>query len=199
MKFLKLFESKYYDEFEKLKQITGVNEIEDDIKDTIQDLRDDIDFFRFTNPQTLLQLTYQRKHKRTTTIGLDCYQSIINQNHRILAADGSYITTFLDKLTYGESLYFFKEFRFQLLSSDVQASKKDLNTMKKLKESLLILFKRLDSLGFIPILSYQLNQSNDIINSINSGKIETGIDSLNAVFKELEDLINRSLDSPGRG
>ena len=71
--------------------------------------------------------------------------------------------------------------------------------MKKLKESLLILFKRLDSLGFIPILSYQLNQSNDIINSINSGKIETGIDSLNAVFKELEDLINRSLDSPGRG
>ena len=44
MKFLKLFESKYYDEFEKLKQITGVNEIEDDIKDTIQDLRDDIDF-----------------------------------------------------------------------------------------------------------------------------------------------------------
>ena len=59
MKFLKLFESKYYDEFEKLKQITGVNEIEDDIKDTIQDLRDDIDFFRFTNPQTLLQLTYQ--------------------------------------------------------------------------------------------------------------------------------------------
>ena len=151
MKFLKLFESKYYDEFEKLKQITNVNEIEDDIKDTIQDLRDDIDFFRFTNPQgiingTGLQLTYQRKHKRTTTIGLDYYQSIINQNHRILAADGSYITTFLDKLTYGESLYFFKVFQFQLLSSDVQASKEDLNTVKKLKESLLILFKRLESL-----------------------------------------------------
>lgn len=199
MKFLKLFESKYYDEFEKLKQITGVNEIEDDIKDTIQDLRDDIDFFRFTNPQTLLQLTYQRKHKRTTKIGLDWYQNIINQNHRISAADGSFITTFLDKLTYGESLYFFKVFQFQLLSSDIQASKEDLNTVKKLKESLLILFKRLESLGFIPILSYQLVQSNDIINSINSGKIPTGMDSLNKVFVELEDLIHHKLDSPGRG
>jgi hypothetical protein len=28
MKFLKLFESKYYDEFEKLKQITGVDNIQ---------------------------------------------------------------------------------------------------------------------------------------------------------------------------
>jgi hypothetical protein len=199
MKFLRLFESKYYDEFEKLKQVTGVNEIEEDIKDTIQDLRDDIDFYRFTNPQTLLQLTYQRKVKRTTTIGLDYYQSIINQNHRILAADGSFITTFLDKLTYGESLYFFKVFQFQLFSSDVQASKEDLTTMKKLKESLLILFKRLESLGFIPILSYRLGQSNEIINSVNSGKIPTGVDSLNDIFIELEELIHQSLDSPSRG
>jgi len=79
MKFLKLFESKYYDEFEKLKQITGVDEIEDDIKDTIQELIDDFNFFRFNNPQTLLQLTYQRKVKRTTSIGLDYYQKIIKE------------------------------------------------------------------------------------------------------------------------
>jgi hypothetical protein len=194
MKFLKLFESKYYDEFEKIKQITGVNEIEDDIKDTIQDLHDDIDFYRFQNRQTLLQLTYQRKLKRTTTIGLDYYQKIVDENNRISAAEGSFITTFLDKLTYGESLYFFKVFHFQPLSGDIKASQEDLNTVKKLKESLLILFKRLESLGFIPILSYKLDQSNDIINSVNSGKISTGIDSLNAAFNELEALVKSTLE-----
>ena len=194
MKFLKLFESKYYDEFEKLKQITGVDEIEDDIKDTIQELIDDFNFFRFNNPQTLLQLTYQRKVKRTTSIRLDYYQKIVDENNRISAAEGSFITTFLDKLTYGESLYFFKVFRFRPLSSDIKASQEDLNTVKKLKESLLILFKRLESLGFIPILSYKLDQSNDIINSVNSGKISTGIDSLNAAFNELEALVKSTLE-----
>jgi hypothetical protein len=50
MKFLKLFESKYYDEFEKIKQITGVNEIEENaafnelealVKSTLEDEDDD--------------------------------------------------------------------------------------------------------------------------------------------------------------
>lgn len=99
MKFLKLFESKYYDEFEKLKQITGVNEIEEDIADSIQELQDNIDFYQFTCPQTLLQLSYQRKVKRTTYINLEYYQEIINRNQRILAQDGTYITGFLDQLT----------------------------------------------------------------------------------------------------
>jgi hypothetical protein len=194
MKFLKLFESKYYDEFEKLKQITGVDEIEDDIKDTIQELIDDFNFFRFNNPQTLLRLNYQRKVKRTTSIGLDYYQKIVDQNDRISAAEGSYITGFMDKLTYGESLYFFKVFQFQLLSIDIKASQEDLNTMKNLKESLLIVFKRLEYLGFTPILSYQLGQSNAIINSVNSGKIEIGIDSLNTVFNELEASVKSTLE-----
>jgi hypothetical protein len=193
MKFLKLFESKYYDEFEKLKQITGVNEIEDDIKDTIQDLRDDIDFFRFTNPQTLLQLTYQRKHKRTTTIGLDYYQSIINQNHRILAADGSYITTFLDKLTYGESLYFFKVFQFQLLSTEVESSKEeDLEILKKLESPLENLVKRLESLGFIPIISTRLQEYNTLMKSFESNQIKTGLESINIFFTEIQDSISWS-------
>jgi hypothetical protein len=194
MKFLKLFESKYYDEFEKLKQITGVDEIEDDIKDTIQELIDDFNFFRFNNPQTLLQLTYQRKVKRTTSIGLDYYQKIVSQNDRISAAEGSYITGFMDKLTYGESLYFFKVFQFQLLSIDIKASQEDLNTMKNLKESLLIVFKRLEYLGFTPILSYQLGQSNNIINSVNSGKIPIGVNSINTIFNELEALVKSTLE-----
>jgi hypothetical protein len=194
MKFLKLFESKYYDEFEKLKQITGVNEIEDDIKDTIQELIDDFNFFRFNNPQTLLQLTYQRKVKRTTSIELDYYQKIVDENGRISSAEGSYITGFMDKLTYGESLYFFKVFQFQLLSNNIKASQEDLNTMKSLKESLLIIFKRLESLGFTPILSYRLQESHNIIKSVNSGQILTGIDSLNEIFNELEALVKSTLE-----
>lgn len=198
MKFLKIFESKYYDEFEKLKQITGVDEIEDDIKDIIQELNDDFDFYRFSNPQTLLQLTYQIKVKRTTSIGLDYYQRIVDQNQRIFSADGSFIKSFIDKLTYGESLYFLKVFQFQLLSIDIKASKEDLNTMKKLKESLLIVFKRLESLGFIPILSNHLQESHNIIKSVNSGQ-PTGIDSLNEIFTKIEEQIKQSLDLPSRG
>jgi heme oxygenase len=98
MKFLKLFESKYYDEFEKIKQITGVNEIEDDIKDTIQELSDDIDFYRFQNLQTLLQLTYQRKLKRTTTIGLDYYQKIVDENNRKFDLNKENLVSLIEEL-----------------------------------------------------------------------------------------------------
>jgi len=195
MKFLKLFESKYYDEFEKLKQITGVNEIEEDIKDTIQDLRDDIDFYRFNNPQTILQLTYQRKVKRKVDINVEYYQEIVNRNQRILAQDGTYITGFLDKLTYGESLYFFKLFNFQLLSRESESELKDLSRIKELKNPLENLVKRLESLGFTIVISTNSPTINNIdiqtyINLIESNKIKTGLESIDLFFTELQDLIS---------
>jgi hypothetical protein len=151
MKWLKLFESKYVDEYKTLKEKLGINEIQDDIRDVIQELVDDLDPKRMDIPQEIVKIIYKRSVKRKTGLNINYYDKF-KEEDRMLSDDFTTLLNFIEFLNFAEKInYVYKQwFLINLEKEDFE---------KKIKTIFSTTQKRINSLGYDFII---LNKSMDL-------------------------------------
>jgi uncharacterized protein (UPF0335 family) len=198
MEYLKTFESKYYssainDKFNQLIEKLEIDMINDEIDEMTQEIKDDV--FSCKKISELLMLNYKKTRRTNKSINLEYYRDPSNS----AKSDYDYLTNFIDRLNYKESLYIVNHFNIEIKKGDYVSNniESDKQELKEFEDSIRSTIGRLENNGYITHLSHNYSNYDSfvkIINSINSGKYSSK-ESINSTFKILGDCITWRKDT----